>query len=71
MQIGGYARSQLMRMRNLLCNNSRDLTSLKSNPKLRLKSLEFSLGSINLAGFRPTQQKYAQVRLRCAVYSQL
>jgi len=26
---------------------------------------------VNLAGFRPSQQKSAQVRFRCAVYSQL
>jgi hypothetical protein len=51
--------------------HSFDLTSLKTNPRLRLKSLEFSIGNMNLAGFRPTQQKYAQVRFRCAVYSQL
>src|ERR1700747_585443 len=48
-----------------------DLTSLKANSRLRLKSLECSLGSMNLAGFRPTKQKSAQVRFRCAVYSLL
>src|ERR1700739_1154639 len=48
-----------------------DLTSLKSSSRLRLNSLEFSLGSMNLAGFRPTQQKSAQVRFRCAVYLRL
>jgi hypothetical protein len=43
----------------------------KTNPRLRSTSLEFSLESMNLAGFRPSQQKSARFRFRYAVYLRL
>src|SRR6202047_4116414 len=41
------------------------------NPRMRGKSLEFYLGYMNLAGFRPSQQKSGQVPIRSPVYLQL
>ena len=78
-QQGGHMRSAVERiaafaaaarpehLTNAVANSNCRRRSLKTNPRLRCKSLEFSLGEHEFSKIPTIQQKSAQVRFQCGV----